>query len=290
MKSSPVVFAVNKSCLFAVLLAVAPAAHAVLVSASTTTAASFRTCIAGVSGCDSITGRGASSDGLPGAAAAHVAASAPGFGSAEASVSLSGTIGAPVIVSRASSLAGARVNTTSFALQSYTYTGTAAATRTFGGTLTYSQTSTGSYPADVGGGVNAGFDVFTLPVSAIEAGDTAADNLGALATLSDLPGYTLLGSQSVFDPATTPNGSATLGVTVTLDPGEVVWILALLQTPAVNGGEIDASHTFITGWDDPSNLVPASVSGVPDPGTAALLGLGLASMAGFGRRTRCANS
>ena len=273
------------------LAAAAPAAHAILVTASTTSAASFRTCIAGTSGCDQIvTGPPAASfnDGLPGATSAHVAGSVPGYGSAQASVSLSGTIGAPFFSAMATGMPSTRTNTTSFALQSYTYTGAGPATRTFGGTLTYSQTSTGTYAPDIGDGVVAGLDIFTLRVPAVEAGTTAGDNLVALASLSTLPGYTSLGSQSFEDTASAFNGLAHLAVTTTLQPGEVVWVLALLQTPATSGGTTDASHTFVTGWDDPSGLTPAvAVSAVPEPDTQALIGLGLlALVARRGKRAR----
>ena len=81
------------------------------------------------------------------------------------------------------------------------------------------------------------------------------------------------------------SGSASLGVTVTLDPGETVWLYVLLQTPAVNGSVIDASHTLITGWDNTADLTPAVTSlPVPEPTPLALFGLGLAALAVAKRR------
>ena len=65
---------------------------------------------------------------------------------------------------------------------------------------------------------------------------------------------------------------------MTLDPGEVVWVQTLLQTPAVNGGIVDASHTLVTGWSDPTNLVPAVVAPVPEPSELDLLGVALVSL------------
>ena len=55
----------------------------------------------------------------------------------------------------ASSNAGYRTNTTSLALQRYTYTGTTTEPRTFGGTLTYDQEVSDVFPGDIGGGVLA---------------------------------------------------------------------------------------------------------------------------------------
>ena len=121
------------------------------------------------------------------------------------------------------------------------------------------------------------------PILEIEAGDTAVSNFDAVFSVFSLPGYASLGLDQYRDAPSTAAGLATLGVEVTLNPGDTVWVWVLLQTPAVNGGIVDASQTLITGWDNPANLVPAAT--VPEPATLGLLGLALAGLA-VSRRSR----
>jgi len=240
----------------------------------------FRNCIVGATACDDISPRiDFVNGGFPGAASSSASASLAGYGTASGSVSLSGVIGAPVLTASATSAAGTRQNTNSIALQRYTYTGATPTTRTFGGTLTYSQTLTGSYPLAVGIGVLAAIDVFTLSVSEIDVGSTADSNFDALFNPSALPGYGEIGSQNFEATTTTANGFAALAVTLTLQPGETFWVWTILQTPAVNGGFSDASHTLVTTWDNTAGLVPAVIAAVPEPtpllliATAALAGM-----------------
>jgi hypothetical protein len=270
-----------------VLIAGPLVAHAVPVSFSTSQNVSLNSCFAGASGCDShipvaVGGGEVVFDGLPGATASTASASLAGYGDSFGSASLSSVIGAPILSDYATSDAGRLAGATSLALQSYTYTGTVPTTRTFGGTLTYSQTLTGTYPAfTVGNGVLAGIDLFTLPSSTVDLGATVQSNLVGLSSPSDFPGYTDLGSDQ-FYPQTSGSGTETLGVQVTLNPGEIIWVWAVLQSLAPNGSTADASHTFITGWDNPANLVPAGQ--VPEPATLVLLGVSLAGLAAIRRR------
>ena len=70
-----------------------------------------------------------------------------------------------------------------------------------------------------------------------------------------------------------------------LAPGETLWLRVLLQTPAANGSDVDASHTLVTGWSDSADLTPAVTSlPVPEPTPLALFGLGLAALAVAKRR------
>ncbi|MFL6681518.1 MAG: PEP-CTERM sorting domain-containing protein [Burkholderiaceae bacterium] len=268
----------------AVILAAPLVAHAVGITAGTSEYITFRDCIAGTTACDSISPIVSGQfGGNPGAYSSAATQTHAGYGSASGSVSFSGVIGAPVLHASASSDAGKRANTNSVALQSYTYTGSTPTTRTFGGTLTYSQTLSGTYP-DVGAtGVYATIDAFTLTAPSIDAGTDSASNFYALFgepwTTDPSTGYVDLAQNAFSDDTTHAGATGDLGVTLALTPGETVWLYVLLQTPAVNGSVIDASHTLVTGWNDATDLVPAVTSlpvPVPEPAPLALFGLGLA--------------
>ena len=276
----------------ALILAAPLLAHAINITAGTSEYITFRDCVAGVTACDSISPIVAGQyGGNPGAFSSAATQNHAGYGSASGSVSFSGVIGAPVLHASASSDPGKRANTNSVALQSYTYTGSTPTTRTFGGTLTYDQSLTGVYPDTGATGVNAVIDAFTLTAASIDAGVDAASNFDAL---FDEPfatdpsyGYVDLAQNSFLDDTTNPGGSANLSVTLNLTPGETVWLYVLLQTPAVNGSVVDASHTLVTGWDDTSDLLPAVTSApVPEPSSWALFGCGLAAVAALRRRRK----
>ena len=267
-------------------LLVAPVAQAIDIGAGTAEYVTVRDCnVPGVSGCDGISGvLFGQYGGLPGDAMSSASVSVPGYGSANGSVSLSGVVGAPVLKASASSEPGKRLNTNSAALQRYVYDGTTPTTRTFGGTVTYSQVSTGVYPIGAGGGINASLEVFSLPTSTISVQPTAAANFNMLSGgFRALSGFTSLGTANHRNPATTPVGLGSLSVTVDLNPGDAVWIWAYVQTPATNGGWVDSSNTFVTAWDNPIGLVPTVVA-VPEPGTLALWLTGTAAVMSIARR------
>lgn len=221
--------------------------------------------------------------GAPGALSATASITSAEFGTASSDTALSGEIGAPILRTYASSEAGERVNTNSFALQRYTYTGTEATTRTFGGVLDYSQTITDPNNSAYGiraSGVNVGIVVFTTSDAFVEAGTTAESNYNNIMNFAfgAASGYSLLGEDWYNDLSDAAVGSATLGVSLDLNPGESVWVWAFLQTPAADGSVVDASHTFVTRWDNAVGLVPAASTSVPEPGPLALFGLGLAGL------------
>jgi hypothetical protein len=274
----------------AVILAAPLIAHAANITAGTSEYITFRDCVAGVTACDSISPIVAGQyGGNPGAYSSAATQNHAGYGSASGSVSFSGVSGAPVLHASASSDPGKRANTNSVALQSYTYTGSTPTTRTFGGTLTYSQALTGVYPDTGATGVYAVIDAFTLAAASIDAGIDPASNFDALFgepfATDPSYGYVDLAQTSFSDDTSTASGTGNLGVTLNLTPGETVWLYVLLQTPAVNGSVVDASHTLVTGWDDTSALLPAVTSApVPEPSSWAFMGCGLAALAALRRR------
>ena len=91
--------------------------------------------------------------------------------------------------------------------------------------------------------------------------------------LQQLPGYVDLATASYTNSSTTAAGAGTLSASVSLLPGETIWIEAILSTPAPNGEVIDVSHTFVTGWNDPRALLAAS--SVPEPSVPIMWGIGI---------------
>jgi hypothetical protein len=269
-------------------------ASAVAIQSSTVSVITFRDCVDGPIGpCEEISDTLHSEYvGLPGSLSSTATVSLDSYGMGGASTSLSGVLDAPILSAFATSLEGGRIGTNSVALQRYTYTGSDATTRTFGGTLDYAQSiadpNNALYDPAVQSGVSALIWSITSPIEFVEVGDTALSNyFGILAFAADdtAPGYVRLGEDIFKDPNDALNGSATLGVTVNLNPGDSVWVFALFQTPAGNGSIVDSMNTFVTGWDDITDLVPASdLVPVSEPGTLAVFSLALASIGLMRRR------
>jgi len=248
-------------------------AQAVLINASTSVGGGFRNCIHGQnSACDTTSGLVQSVYcGLPGAASASASSTLAGYGSVSGSAALSGGAGAPALSGSATSTAGTRQNMTSMALQSYTYTGATPTTRTLDATVIYSQLINGTYGPGVGSGVLAGIDIFTLSTSMVDAGTTALSNFNTLFNYTSLPGFSDIAQDQFSDTASNSNGSGSVSVTLNLTPGEIFWVMVIMQTPGVNGGFVTAQMS--SNWDNTTGLVPAAV---PEPDSIALFGLALA--------------
>lgn len=256
---------------------IAPPASALEVQSSIATRVTFRTCLPIQSTCDyfEMTALGTFS-GEPGALEAVASQAIAGYGESYASGSFSGEAGAPILKARAAAELGKRVSANVYALQRFTYTGDKTTQRTFEGTLTYSLEN--NNPEDAGSigesVVNTAIHVFKLESLAFEAGSTAEQNMKSLFELTWVPldGYELLAYDRWEDGVTNSAGEATLAATVTLEPGDAVWVLAKIQTPAASGSAVDASRTFVTRWTDSTDLIPANVSpGIPEELLAELL-------------------
>ena len=120
----------------------------------------------------------------------------------------------------------------------------------------------GSYPN--GAGTGAAIEIFTLrPGAQFNAGVTSLDNFDAIADAyaNNTPtsgtitqsGFTQLGFNEFTDSKTNAAGTGSTNVSVMLQPGETIWVLAALTAIAPNGSTIDP--TFKTQWSDSANLV-----------------------------------
>ena len=224
------------------------AANADLVQSTTGVLTTFRQCVSGETACDAISPIAITSvGGRRGEPTAHASKTDPAYGTSEGSAQLTGAPGAAKLSASATSLPAARNGSNSVMLQRYTNTGADAETLTFGVTLSYDQTvpaENASFPADGGGhsGAGAEINIFTMDAVSFEVGTTAEDNYAAIFSEAEPAGYTDLMYAST-GPVTNVTGSGTREAsgTVILNPGDSIWLFAILQSFAVNGAEVDAS-------------------------------------------------
>jgi hypothetical protein len=174
---------------------------------------------------------------------------------------LRGRIGAPTINEAAYTSIDGRVSSGGWLLQRYTWDGTGPATRTISGTLTFSQS--GGWPNPGGGIFDVGMSIFTTGSSDAILLDTPSCGFGGL-TFDQ--GYTCIQNANILASTlvdTSTFGSATnatldLNLTsITLNTSEPIFVLMTLVSFAKTGGFGDASHPFVTTFDNETGLTPA---------------------------------
>ena len=254
------------------------AALATPVQSTTTTLLTLRNCIAGTTACDGISTTIASAiDGLPADSSSSASLTDSAFGAALSGSTQITSPGSSLLTGSATSAAGKRNSTNQGSLQRFTYMGGTPATLTFWASIAYNQTVPTenanfdpNNAAAVFSGVSGGIEVFTIDDAEIEAGATERTNFNTIfGGYTNAPGYTTLGSASSASSNLTGSGSNNLSVSFNVNSGQSVWLMARMQTPAVNGASVSATM----------------VTGIPAPGTLALAALGLAVI-GFSRSRR----
>ncbi len=230
------------------LLMLAGPVSAEMVQSTTSVYLTFRECIEGETACDSVSNvKVGKYGGLPGDSEAHSSQDDPGYGKSTGRSKLADSPGEATLEAAISSLPGARNGSNSYFFQRYTNKGTHRETLTFGGKLTYEQTvpaSNANFPVDKGGHSSAfaELEIFSLSMDAIDVGVTASDN-GKFLNSELPPGVVHQSlSNTIVKGNQNESGAGKIAVsgTVSLDPGESVWMLAILQAIGSHGTEVKA--------------------------------------------------
>lgn len=216
-------------------------------------------------------------------ATSHPLATGSGGEQSFFTASLEGGFGLPTLRGAAYSTTPGRVSAGGVSLQQYQWDGTGPTTRTFGATLTYSQS--GSWPEDGSGAVVARIAAYSLPSGTDLILDTEGACSLALISISSsscFSGATLLGFHEIgTDAGPVFDGSVTVpSLTVTLDASSTLYFAAALTTFGRLGGFSDSSSTLLTFIDDQSGLSPTGTPhAVPEPPSLPLLLAGLIAIA-----------
>ncbi len=224
-------------------------AHADLVQSATGAIATFRQCVSAETACDSVGPSLVSTyGGLPGDRTAQANQADPRYGSSEGSAQITAAPGVAELSASAKSLPSARNGGNSVELQRYTNTSSSAETLTFGIAMTYDQTvpsENASFPLEGGAhsGAAAEIVIFTLSADSFDVGTTAEENITAL--MSE-PGPDIGFEELKFGstgPVSNVSGSGTTEIveTVTVEPGDSIWLWVILQCLAANGAVVNAA-------------------------------------------------
>jgi len=232
----------------ATLLGVPAVASAELVQFGTANIVSFRQCTAGETTCDSFGPmRLATFGGVPGELRSEVSQADVAYGEVYGSASIKEKPGAAELKAITLSLSATRSGSTNIMLQRYTNASERAETLTFEAALTYTQSvpaENAGFPDDAGmdSGATAEIVIFTMDADAIETGPTTAEVYAALSFEQEPAGLKDLDAAR-DEPSSneTAEGASTITATTIVEPGDSVWLFAILQGIVVNGATVNAS-------------------------------------------------
>jgi hypothetical protein len=223
-------------------------AGAVEVQSTTSTFLSFRDCIAGENVCDRFE-RPAHVvvDGLPGSTHSRGDFEDPEFGSGSASARLTDKPGGSVLHARVSSSPGKRNGASALSLRKYVNEADEPVTVEVVADASWKQSvpeANAAMPTDSHGssGASVHLVINQLGIVSVDAGDSVEDNFHLLLHgPPEAAGVTAVGERDWGSPSNVSDQGQEQGsLRVSLGSGEHIWVLAVLQSIAVDGADVTA--------------------------------------------------